>query len=484
MENSSSRSMKPLYKKAQIKAVDTYTADYLRITSFELMQKAGRAIYTYAQHFSSLLVVCGAGNNAGDGFIIAQLALQQQKKVLLWSLIALEKLPKDAKQAADLYVQAGGEICYEKPQASFDVIIDAIFGTGLSRAVTGKFAHAIQWLNSQNTPIIAVDIPSGLDADTGAICGCAVQAHTTVTVICYKIGLFTHNGKDLCGQLYLENLGIEAIKPDAVPSSRYLLDKSVLNVAHFSLPYNSHKGTFGQVVVVGGHDGMLGALLLASMAALRCGCGMVEAVSNNEQCGNIPLRFPELLTANTLNASRLLKSCQVIAIGPGLGLNQASKATLMLSLKQNKQMVLDADALTLIATEHYRFNHEAVLTPHPKEAARLLATDVATIQNDRVKSAISIAKKHHATVILKGSGTIIADAFGQVYVCPFGYWGMATAGMGDVLTGMVASLMAQGMSPLKSAYTATVWHALAASNCQKGRSLIATDVINKLADYS
>jgi len=471
--------MMPVYKKNQIKQVDELTANQLNINSFDLMQIAGNAIYSYVRHFNSLLVVTGAGNNAGDGFIMATLALKQGKRVKVCRFVSQESLPVDAQKAAQEYIIYGGEIVDKLPKDKYECIVDALFGTGLSRDVGGHFADAIKWMNIQSSCIVSVDIPSGLDADTGSICGCAVNADMTITVICYKSGLLTKNGKDLCGKLFLENLGMTPQILKKIPTKINLLDKSVLSHKLLFHLHNSHKGSFGQVVIVGGHDGMLGALILAGTAALRSGCGMVEVVSNYKHTVIISIQHPELLTASAIDASRLLQSCDVLAIGPGLGLNQESKNVLRYCLKLKKPMVIDADALTLIAGKQ-TFSDNSVLTPHPKEAAYLLNTNVATIQSNRIAAAIEIAKKYKACVILKGSGSIIAQSNGQAYICPFGYAGMATAGMGDVLTGIVAALLAQGLKPIDAANCATVWHALAAEHCQKGKSLIASDVINNL----
>ncbi len=472
--------MKTLYTSHQVKQVDILAAQYLKISSFELMKQAGKAFFNYVQHFNSTLVVTGAGNNAGDGFICADLLMQSGKNVMVWNLVPIEKLPTDAYQAAQNYLKNGGTVINQKPQGVFDCIVDALFGTGLCRDIEGVFAETVNWINSQNSPVVAVDIPSGLHADTGAICGCAVNADITVSIICYKAGQVTNYGKQQCGELSLEDLGIPYSFIQEVPSQLKLLDQSVLSNSQFNHKHNSHKGSFGQTVIVGGHDGMLGALLLAGKAALQSGCGLVEVVSNNKQAVMISIHCPELITAQDIKASRLLKNADVIAIGPGLGLNQQSKHVLEHCLSHKKPMVIDADALTLVAG-NYNFNHDVIITPHPKEAATLLATDVDSIQADRVKAAKELSKKYNAVTILKGSGTIVANPNGTCYICPFGYSGMATAGMGDVLTGMVASLLAQGFSAIKAAKTAVVWHALAAENCNKGNCLIATDVINQLA---
>lgn len=471
--------MKGLYSGKLIESVDKAAAEYLEVSSFELMQRASAAIYAYLHKFHDVLVVTGAGNNAGDGFIIADLTRADGKTALVWSLVKIENLPNDAQIAAQQYLDNGGTITTKKPKGDFDCIVDSILGTGLSRGIDGVFADTINWINSQKIYTLAVDIPSGLDTDTGSIRGCCVNADSTISVICNKIGQFINNGKDQCGNLFLEEITDSPRYLDQIPTTVKLLDKSVLNSVVFNRKQNSHKGSFGSTVIVGGHDGMLGALMLAGNAALRSGCGLVEVVSNIEQAVMISIQSPELMTASDVNASRLIKQASVISVGPGLGLNQQSKQVLEFCIAQNKPMVIDADALTLI-TGRYKFENNVVLTPHPKEAASLLNTDVKTIQSDRINSALKISQQYNATVILKGSGTIIANPKGDVFVCPYGYAGMATAGMGDVLTGIVASLIAQNFNYTTAAYAAVAWHALAAENCGKGNCLIASDVINQL----
>lgn len=469
-----------LYKQQQIKSIDALTAQHLGLTSFELMQVAGKSIFSYVQFEKNILIITGAGNNAGDGFIIAQLALNNRIKVKVWSLVNELELPRDSQKAAAIFKKAGGEITYEKPQNNFDCIIDSIFGTGLNRLVQGVFADAIEWINQQKSKVVSVDIPSGIDTNTGSILGSAVKASQTITLICHKPGLYTNEGKEHCGNLYYAGLNTENMSLKDIKCETYLLDRSLLASKKFNRPQNSHKGSFGQVLIVGGHDGMLGALILSGQAALRSGCGVVEVVSNNEQAVLISLQQPELITANSIKTARFFNSTNVIAIGPGLGLSQQSKEALKHCLASRKTMVIDADALTIIANK-YTFNGKVILTPHPKEAATLLNTSISQIQQDRVSSAIAISKKYHAVVILKGSGTIVASPNGDTYICPFGYSGMATAGMGDVLTGIVSSLLAQGFTITDAAITAVTWHAVAAENANKGLSLIASDVIEKLA---
>ena len=470
--------MQKLYTKNQVKTIDALAMKSLAISSYELMVKAGNTLFKYLQHKKNLLIVTGPGNNAGDGFIIALRALEKGANVLIWSLEQVKNLPKDAKKAAQNYIDNGGEIIFEAPLKSCDCIVDAIFGTGLNRAIEGKYANAIKWINTQNNWVLSVDIPSGLDADTGSLYNCAVKARITASIICNKPGLFTNNAKDYCGELFLEKLDVKQNALLEVHSSTYLLDDSVLKVIN-SRNQNSHKGSFGQVVVVGGFDNMLGALILSGVSALKSGCGIVEVVSNNKQAALLVFSHPELIVATKLKNSRFLNSCQVIAIGPGLGLSTDAKNTLKLCISLNKPLVIDADALTLMAN-YPPFKSPVVLTPHPKEAACLLGTTVKNIQKDRLKAALKISEKFNAVVILKGAGSIVADPSGNVYICPYGHSGMATAGMGDVLTGVVASLIAQGYDAKKAAITAVVWHARVADKSTKGIGLVASDVIENL----
>ncbi len=481
MDYSPTSTMKKLYNSQAIKHIDRCAAGYLKISSFELMQQAAQAVYSYVQHEAKILIVTGVGNNAGDGFVMATLALENQQRIQVWSLVTVDKLPADAKKAAQLYKAKGGEIIYEAPIEPFNCVVDAIFGTGLNRKVGGKFASAIGWINQQSSPVLAVDIPSGLDANTGVIQGCCVKADKTITLLNPKIGLYTNWGKNQCGQVYLEALAVPDEVYDEVKASCFLLDKRALSHRVFMRNENSHKGSFGAVVVVGGHDAMFGALVLSGQSVLRSGAGLVEVVSNHKLACLISIAQPDLIAAIDLASSRLLSKAEVLAIGPGLGLNQESRDVLDYCLSQKKRMVIDADALTLIAQQH-EFNGDVVLTPHPKEAASLLQVSIETIQSNRVKYALEISKKYNSIVALKGSGTVIAQPCGTTYVCPFGYSGMATAGMGDVLTGIIAGLMAQGFSSIDAANTAVVWHALAAQACNKGTGLMASDVIDKLPE--
>jgi NAD(P)H-hydrate epimerase len=481
MENPEVSTMSQLYLSQQVKQVDALAMQKLAINSYQLMKNAGADIFSFVKKYNNILVVTGAGNNAGDGFVIATLALQNGIQVTVTSLINISRLPDDAHSAAQDYLTAGGIIENEIPSKPYDCIVDAIFGTGLTRNVEGVFASTINWINQQDIMTIAVDIPSGLETNTGLIMNTAVHADITVAVICLKPGYFTNSGKDCIGKLYLEPLGVTQKDLEEIPTNIHLLDNSILKQPLFQHHHNSHKGSFGNVVIAGGHQGMLGAVILAGKSALMSGCGLVEVVTNNSQGVLISLHCPELLTASSMNESRIIYQADVIAAGPGLGIVKSSHEVLKKCLELNKPMVIDADALTLVSMHDFTLNQNCVITPHPKEAAKLLNTSVSDIQSDRIKAVKLLSKKFNSVAILKGSGTVIADTNGDVFICPYGYSGMATAGMGDVLTGMVAGLIAQGFSGINAAKTAVVWHAKAAESANKGNCLIASDVINCLA---
>lgn len=472
--------MKNIFSSSQIKEVEHLAANYLNINSLELMKKAGKSVYNYVQQFNKILVVTGSGNNAGDGFVIANQAFNQGKEVVVLNLVDISELPTNAKQTAFEYIKSGGAMLDKLEDQKFDCIVDAIFGIGLNRLITEKFHDAIKWINMQGATRVSVDIPSGLEANTGNVLGCAIKADMTVTILCYKSGLVTNNGKDYCGAIFCEELNVPEVIYANLNSRIHLLTNKDLKHCKFNRLNNSHKGMFGSIVIAGGHDGMLGALILSGQAALRSGCGLVEVVSNSKRSVMISIRCPELMTAESIKGSRLLNNADVIAVGPGLGLNADSKLVVEYCIEQDKSMVIDADALILISN-NYKFKNQVVLTPHPKEAASLLNSSVNRIQKDRIKSAKEISRKYNVVTVLKGSGTVISDPEGNVFICPFGFSGMATAGMGDVLTGMIASLLAQGFSCLDAATTSVLWHAIAAENCNKGNSLIASDVIHRLS---
>ena len=437
--------------------------------------------------------MCGPGNNGGDGYVVARLADKAGVRVTVCSLTDPEQLKGDAALAYADWQEAGGELTQWPlaDDAAFDLALDALLGTGIDREVGGKFRQAIVYLNQLSCPKIAIDIPSGLNADTGAVMGCAVRSHNTVTFVGRKRGMYTADGPDCCGHITFDDLAIPpqaALKYSSDAGS--LLSPGFLSGTLIPRLRNSHKGSFGHVLAVGGIAGMSGAIRLCGEAALRSGAGRVTLATDPAHAALVNLSRPELMVkaiAGDGELQSLLSGDHVLAVGPGLGATAWSESLLKTCLGAQAALVVDADGLNLLA-EHSQENavsrENRVLTPHPAEAARLLNCKVSEIQQDRILAAISIAKRFTACVVLKGCGTIVADPSGDYAICPRGNPGMATAGSGDVLTGIIAALLGQGLSCFDAAKAGVLAHALAgdlAAEKLGEMALIAGDIIDNLA---
>lgn len=475
--------MKPLYSNDKTKQIDQLAASALGIDSFQLMQKAGAAIFEQVKYFRQLLVITGPGNNGGDGFVVAELARQNNQQVKLLPLKAIDELVGDAAKAAAMYQ---GELLEGFPNESFDCIVDGIFGTGLNQAVRGKYADAIKWINQQSSHVVAIDIPSGLNGTSGKIEGCAVQANQTISILGRNTGLFTLDGKQCCGETSFENLDVKAEKLMNVAQDALLLSADILSEISAYRKNNSHKGSFGHVLTAGGQAGMMGAILLAGRAALKAGAGLTTLVTDRKHADLLALHAPELMTLGfdgldeqNLYQSLSDKKADVIVLGMGLGQSQWSKQLFKSCIQADKPLVMDADALSMLTTMTVVPDQLQVITPHPKEAAHLLSMSVDEIQNDRWQSVRHLAQKYRCVAVLKGSGTLISDGK-QVWCCPYGNANLATAGSGDVLSGMIAGLLAQGFAPVKSCQLAVVWHALVGEDSEYGLTLTASDLINTL----
>jgi NAD(P)H-hydrate epimerase len=492
--------MQPLYRKQQTRQLDQLTAEQLGISSLALMQKAGQiaadTLQTLIQNQARgnrILVLAGAGNNAGDGYVLALECHLAGLPVALWPLTSQDHLSHDAKQARALFLQAGGtelatgeagQSAAENQNA--DWLVDAVLGTGINRPVSGLYARVIDWINTQPLPVFSLDVPSGLDADTGQPMATAVRATATITFIALKPGLFMASGPDHCGELFHSDLDAPAAVFELVSPAAWLLESEDLKQYPLQRQHNSHKGNFGHVLVGGGAPGMRGAALLAAHAALRSGAGAVTVTAPEDTPDFLPLYRPEIMTGQARALDTLTERANVLALGPGLGRNAAAKTFFQQALKagQDKQLstVIDADGLNLLATAGGLLPAATVLTPHPKEAARLLDCDTGSIQADRLQAAAVLAGKYQAVTVLKGNGSVIASPGETPVICPFGTPGMATAGMGDVLTGVIAALLGQGLTPFEAASSGVLAHALAAEIANKGNGLMATDVIEKLPE--
>ncbi len=469
----------------ELRRAEKAAADALGITLFELMQRAGQAAFSLAceswpdaRHW---LILCGHGNNGGDGYVVARLAAAAGCDVTLLALESDKPLPEEATAARDAWLGAGGEI--HAPDAAWpekvDVIIDALLGTGLSRAPGGEVETLIHQANAHAAPVLALDIPSGLLAQTGATPGAVIHAARTVTFIALKPGLLTGKARDVVGQLHHHALGLESwLAGQSTTLTRY--DASQLAQWFPPRRPTSHKGDNGRLVIVGGDHGTAGAIRMTGEAALRTGAGLVRVLTRSENIAPIITARPELmvheLSEKSLDES--LAWADVVVIGPGLGQEAWGKKALQKIENFRKPMLWDADALNLLAINPDK-RHNRILTPHPGEAARLLNCSVAEIESDRLLSARRLVKRYGGVIVLKGAGTVVASENGELGIIDAGNAGMGSGGMGDVLSGIIGALLGQKHALMDAACAGCVAHGAAADEraAQYGtRGMLATDL--------
>ncbi|MFO1349813.1 MAG: NAD(P)H-hydrate dehydratase [Gammaproteobacteria bacterium] len=478
-----------LYRAQQVREIDRRAIQERGIAGYELMRRAGQAAFAELRArwpaARRVVVVCGGGNNGGDGFVVARLAQEAGLATQVLTLADPARLSGDARTAYDDARQAGAPSEPFAPAllTGADVIVDAIFGIGLEREVSGHWRAAIDAINATPAKVLALDIPSGLHADRGAILGAAVRADLTVCFIALKQGLFTGAGPDCNGEIVLADLAIPADLVASIAPSAQLYGGENLPTLLPKRMRSAHKGDHGHVLVVGGDQGMAGAARMAAEAAARCGAGLVSVATHAAHAGLHAALRPELMfrgVETAVELSPLLARASVIAVGPGLGTGAWGQLMLNAVLEQEQPLVIDADALNLIAKQTPRTARPSwVLTPHPGEAARLLGIDTTTVQTDRFAAAERLAQHLGGVVVLKGAGTLIASADQTPLVCHAGNPGMASGGMGDVLTGVIAGLLAQGLTPWDAARAGVYLHAragdLAALDGERG--LLATDLL-------
>jgi len=452
------------------------------------MRRAGKAAWqALASRWPAVkhvVVVTGAGNNAGDGFVLATEALAARRHVTVLNVGATAKLSGAAAKARTKYLAAqGNEQKFDGGLLNDgDVIVDALLGTGLDRPVRDQWAEAIRLINNCGKPVLALDIPSGLNVDTGAIMGTAVQATLTATFIGMKAGLVTGQGPTCAGEMVLAELEVpQQIYANIAPAARSIDDTEM------HLPRrarSAHKGRFGHVLVVGGNIGMGGSVRLTAEAALCSGAGLVTVATRPAHVTALLAGLPEAMVHGLESAAEVLPligRATVIAIGPGLGQDDWSRMLLAMALDTQLPLVVDADALNLLAA-HPIVRGQWVLTPHPGEASRLLKQSISEIQADRYHAAKQLMEQYRAVVVLKGAGSIIAAADELPVVCTCGNPGMAAPGMGDALTGVIASLIAQELSLPEAARLGVALHALAGDRAAESgeRGLMARDLISAL----
>ncbi len=476
-----------LYTAEQVRELDRVAIEDHGIPGLTLMRRAADACIEAMSRFfpdtQKVTVYCGSGNNAGDGYIVAGELAGRALQVQVIAVGDPDRLGKDARAAFEYCRQSPAEICEAGSAPVGELIVDALLGTGLSGPVRQAFQEEIATINDSLRPVISVDIPSGLCADTGSVMGAAVHADLTVTFIGRKRGLYTGDGPDHAGKILFDSLGVPASVYDGVRERAVrMLDLPVFR----SRARNSYKNRNGHVLVIGGDEGMGGAVILSSEAALRTGAGLVSVATREENIPSLLARRPEIMARGVRDRNQLhpmLERADVIVIGPGFGQSSWSRGLLMAALETGLPLVVDADGLNLLATEGLRRDNW-ILTPHPGEAARLLGG--MDVHRDRFASVEALRERYGGVAILKGAGSLVSGHHSEtgrdrICLCPYGNPGMATAGTGDVLSGIIGAFLAQGHSLLEAACHGVVVHAAAGDrSAETGgeRGMIATDIIS------
>lgn len=502
----------------EMKKMDRLTIESFGLPGRILMENAGLgATRFFLRQFKDIKnkrigVVAGRGNNGGDGFVMARYLAQKGIRVTVYLLSESQKVKGDA--AANLSLLAPLKVpviempdvesfsAYKTAMRHEAVWIDAILGTGLKSEVKGFFGEVIDFLNHLNRPIFSVDIPSGLNSDTGLPCGTCIRADATATFAFAKTGHFLLPGADYTGILEIVDIGVPPYITDSVRPLQYLLTLDLICNAFRPRPLDIHKGHTGHLLVVAGSPGKTGAAAMTSMSAMRAGAGLVtlgipaslNPVIETQVTEVMSEPLPEtkegvLGEASFNRIMALLSDKRCLTIGPGIGTNPETKTLVQRLLQESKKpMVIDADGLNCLigCTEILKnFNKPAVLTPHPGEMARLIGTTAADVQKDRIHCARNFAQKYNVHIVLKGARTVVAHPDGRAFINPTGNPGMASGGMGDVLTGIIAGFISQEHSPELAAHAGVYLHGAAADALSKNKGpfgYLATDVMNVLPE--
>ena len=482
-----------LYGRTALRALEAAATADLDGDGFTLMARAGQAAWRELlrrwPQAQRIVVACGPGNNGGDGYVLALHALESGRRVVVLRLAGHEPADGLARRACDAYVQAGGAVeAFGDQVPAADVLVDALFGIGLARPLEDDAAALVDAINSAVAPVLSLDAPSGVDTDTGTVRGVAVRAEATVQFIAGHVGLRTGAALDHAGELALAGLDVPPELFDGVEPVAVFLQAGDLAGRFPPRSRNAHKGHSGYLLCIGGDHGTGGAVLLAAEAALRSGAGLVGVAT---RAGHVPAalaRRPEVMAQVVDGAAALrplLERAGIVAIGPGLGQSAWGSALFGVALGAGKPLVLDADALNLLATggvEH-RLPADAILTPHPGEAGRLLQVTTAEVQADRIGAARRLCEAFGCVVVLKGAGTVVTAPGELPRVIAAGNPGMASGGTGDVLTGVIAALRAQGREAFEAAVTGALLHAAAgdlAAQAGGERGMLASDLFPHL----
>jgi NAD(P)H-hydrate epimerase len=456
------------------------------------MKRAGEAALRYLRSrwptAYRIVIVCGSGNNGGDGYVLARFAQAAGLTVSVLATTSRDELKGDARHAFDDFATSGGRAqpFSEALLGDGELIVDAILGTGVRGPVRDELVPVIEAINAAGRPVFALDVPSGLDSDRGVALGATVRADCTVTFVGLKTGLLIGDGPEFAGTVYFDDLEVSAPANDNAfrPRLERIQDCEILQ----ALPRRAraaHKGDFGRVLIVGSGVGMPGAVRLAGEACMRVGAGLVTVAVAADNVQAIASGRPELICLPLSDASALrepIERASVVAIGPGLGRSAWARSALDAVLESDKPLVVDADALNLIAESGTIARKNWILTPHPGEAARLLGSETDDVQLDRLAALGGLVERYGGVVVLKGAGTLVGAPGRIPGVCERGNPGMASAGMGDVLTGAIAGILAQCRDPWLAARVGVLTHAMAGDAVARTgeRGLLASDVAREL----
>ena len=484
-----------LFTAAQTHELDRAAIEDYGISGAELMTRAGASALTRIKsqwkQAQRILILCGTGNNGGDGFELARQAVNADLRVFVFELGEEHEYNETAAAARAALIESGVEIQTFTSEAlrSADVVVDALFGTGLDRPLSEKAEAAIQMINASRTPVLSLDLPSGLHPDTGMPMNVAVKATVTLSFSGLNIGLFTGEGPDYCGDIYFSSLQIPPAIYAATPRSARRVGLEDYTESLAPRQRTGHKGLYGHLLIIGGDHGMPGAPRMAAEAGARVGAGLVSIATRPEHAMSLNIARPELMSYGIETADELaplLARCNAIAIGPGLGQCDWGRALLTRALESGLPIVIDADALNLISQIPEKHDHW-VLTPHPGEARRLLAKSGIEVGEDRFAAVKELQSQYGGVAILKGASTLIDNGEDLTQLSMWGNPGMASGGMGDVLTGTVGGLLAQGWSQMDAACLGVTLHGMAGDQAVREdgeRGLLATDLMPYLRRLS
>ncbi len=480
-----------LYSTAQVRALDAHAINDLEIPGYTLMKRAGEAALRYLRTrypvAHRIVIVCGGGNNGGDGYVLARFAQAAGLTVSVLAASPPEELRGDARQAyQDLRASAGTVRAFAPEHLKpGEVIVDALLGTGFTGSLRPELADVVRAINTCGVPVFALDVPSGLNSDTGAVAGDAVRAEATVTFVGLKTGLFVGDGPEFTGTVFFDDLELSETAPPGLAPRLTRIVESEIHAALPRRPRAANKGDFGRVLIIGSGSGMPGAARLAGEACLRAGAGLVTVAVAPENVAAIAAGRPELICLGIATAEPLreaLSKADIVAVGPGLGRSAWAKSVLDSALGSGKPLVVDADALNLLAEGGAPAREDWILTPHPGEAGRLLQTSAQEVQHDRLRALDRLLARFHGTIVLKGAGTLVGYPGRTPGLCERGNPGMATAGTGDVLTGAIAGVLAQCRDPWVAARVGVLVHAMAGDAAARAgeRGVLASDLVREL----